>query len=152
MSQIIRPRKAWKTFEVTSGGDKMEYLFAASLAVVIIGALVLTIYFTFFKTEATAGADTRNMWQCQKCNAEFSVDQATQERLSEMDNPRANCPKCGAAKSALPMAKCFNLSCGKYFVRESTKNPRADIRKDACPYCKKNWNEGLREFLDRRKK
>ena len=152
MSQIIRPRKAWKAFEVSSSGDKMEYLFAASLAIVIIGALVLTIYFTFIKTETAAGAGGQNLWQCQKCNAEFTVDQATQQRLEEMDRPRADCPKCGATKSAIQMSKCFYPDCGKYFVRESLKNPRADSTKDVCPHCKRNWMQGLKEYTERSRK
>ena len=123
MSQMTWPRKAMKAFEVTRGGDKMEYFFAASLAVVIVGALALTIYFTFFRSESAAAGPNKHMWQCQKCGTEISVDENTQHRLEEMDKPMANCPKCGSLQPVWPMVKCFNPACGKYFVRQSHQGP-----------------------------
>jgi predicted RNA-binding Zn-ribbon protein involved in translation (DUF1610 family) len=144
MLQMIRPRKALKGLEM-GGGDKMEYFFAASLAVVIVGALALTIYFTFLRSERASGGAPKNMWQCQKCGTEISVDDETQRKLEEMDRPVAYCPKCGSQQPVWPMVKCYNPACGKYFVRESIKNRRRSVKDDVCPYCGKNWTQGLEE-------
>ncbi len=151
MVQITRPRGSLKNLQVGAGGDKMEFLFAASLAVIIIGALVLTIYFTFFKGGSSAGAGASIRWQCSKCGNEFSVDRATEHRLEEMSKPVADCPKCGAKKSGYPMHKCFNPACGKYFVGESAKDPTKSAVNDVCPYCGKNWMQGLSEYAASKK-
>jgi DNA-directed RNA polymerase subunit RPC12/RpoP len=148
---MIRPHKALKALEM-GGGDKMEYFFAASLAVVIIGALALTIYFTFLKSETAVAGAAKNMWKCQKCGTEFSVDDMTQRKLEEMDRPVADCPKCGSPQPVWPMVKCFNPACGKYFVRESIKNRRKSVMDDTCPYCGKNWMQGLDEQTRSRRK
>lgn len=145
MSQMTWPRKGTKTFEFGRGGDKMEYLFAAALAIVIVGALVLTVYFAFMKRPSSAADTTGYRWQCQKCSTEISVDQATQRRLEEMDRTKVDCPKCGSSQPALPMVRCFNASCGKYFVRESLKNARKSVSDDTCPFCGKNWMQGMQE-------
>ncbi|MCJ7543711.1 MAG: hypothetical protein MUP47_03950 [Phycisphaerae bacterium] len=136
---------AWKAFEVASGGDKMEYFFAAALAIVIVGALVITIYFTFFKSNTAAVGPGENMWQCQKCNTAISVDLATQQRLEEMDRPAIECPKCGSVQPVWPMVRCFNPACRKYFVRQSVINRRRPSSEDTCPYCGKNWMKTLEE-------
>ncbi len=145
MSQMTRPPKAWKAFDAARGGDKMEYLFAAALAIVIIGALVLTVYFTFFKKRAGAAGGEKYMWQCRTCGTEISVDEATNNRLEEMDRPAVHCPKCNSVQPVWRMDRCFNPACRKYFVRQSVKNPRRPVSEDTCPYCGKNWIQGLEE-------
>ena len=147
MKRIDSPGRSVRALEFGRGGDAMEYFFAGSLAVVIIGALGLTVYFTFFKSSAPAGANVAAMYKCTKCGAEFEVDDATRNRLQESANPRADCPKCGAAKSALPMVKCF--ACGKYYVRPSLLKRGA---KDVCPYCGKDYYEALNEYVEKQAK
>lgn len=149
MSHMTRPRGALKAFELARGGDKMEYVFAAGLAVVIVGALALTIYFTFFKTRAAGAGAGRNMWQCQKCHTEISVDESTQGRLEEMDRPVLDCPKCGSPQPVWPMARC--PACGKYFVRQSVMNRRKSFTEDACSHCGKNWMQSVQEQAGREK-
>lgn len=151
MLQMARPRNSLKTLDM-GGGDKMEYFFAASLAVVIVGALALTIYFTFFKSATSVAGPVQHMWKCQKCGTEFSVDEVTQGRLEEMDRPTAMCPKCGTVEPVWPMVQCFNPACRKWFVRESIKNRRKSVLDDACPYCGKNWMQGLDEQTKTRRK
>jgi DNA-directed RNA polymerase subunit RPC12/RpoP len=151
MLSMIRPRKAVKGLEMGGGGDKMEYFFAASLAIVIIGALALTIYFTFLRKQSATAGPVKNMWKCQKCGTEFSVDENTQHRLEEMTRPVAECPKCGALEPVWPMVRC--PACGKYYVRQSIMEPRRyRIDDDHCPYCGKNWVQAMEEQGRARKK
>ncbi|MGA2265185.1 MAG: zinc ribbon domain-containing protein [Phycisphaerae bacterium] len=147
MAQIMWPRKLLRKFEMSGGNDKKEYLFVAALAVVIVIALILTIYFAFLgggKTKLAAPAEEYT-YKCSKCGNEFAVDQKTQWRIEESDSRMADCPKCGAKQSAYPTVKCPNPACGKYFVLESTKNPNASSgAMDNCPYCKTNYLLGLK--------
>jgi DNA-directed RNA polymerase subunit RPC12/RpoP len=143
MVQIMWPRKPLRKFEMTRGSDKKEYLFVAALALVIVVALALTIYFTFLGGGTRKVAAGEFMYQCSKCGNEFSIDQQTRWRLEESDKPLADCPKCGAKQSAYRMVKCPNPACGKYYVLETTKNPAKVSADDNCPYCKTNYGMGL---------
>jgi DNA-directed RNA polymerase subunit RPC12/RpoP len=151
MVQITRPRGSLKNLQVDAGSDKMETFFAVALAVVIVGSLVLTIYFTFFRSAKGSRGSRAIRWQCSKCSNEFTVDKATEQKLSDMGKPMADCPKCGAKKSAYPMHKCYNPACGKYFVGESAKNPDKPTMDDVCPYCGVNWMKGVSDYAASKK-
>lgn len=143
MSGTIWQSKGVKNVEFSRSGDKTEFLFAIALGAVIVLALALTVYFTVIKSDRPAAAAGTGlaMYQCEKCKAEFSVDPQKVADLVDADTMRdrlADCPKCGAKKSAWPMVKCPH--CGKYYVRESLRRPSAT---DVCPYCKTPLFEGL---------
>ncbi len=146
MIQTGWPRRSIKALEFGRGsGDKGEYFFAAALAAVIVGALALTIYFTFI-ARGPSGPKKEEGWMyhCFNCGAEFHVDQKAMNRLEEQDDTRADCPKCGAKHSAVKMLKCFK--CGKFFVRTRLLNRRA--KRDVCPYCGTDYLEGMKQSIE----
>jgi DNA-directed RNA polymerase subunit RPC12/RpoP len=132
-----------KKFEFfRGGGDKTEYLFAAALALIVIGALVLTVKTVIMPPKQSYGMK----WaQCEKCKAEFQVDADKHPEIINAETPagkKQDCPKCGAKRSAWIMNAC--PKCGKNFVRPSVLQRGA---KDECPYCHADYLKALTEKI-----
>ncbi len=132
-----------KRFELfRGGGDKTEYLFAAALALIVVGALYLTLKTVIWPAPQSYGMK----WaQCEKCKAEFQVDADKHPEIINGETPaskKQDCPKCGAKRSAWIMNAC--PKCGKNFVRPSVLHPGA---KDVCPFCGADYLKALTEKI-----
>ena len=139
-------------------GDQM---FAVGLAVVIVGALAATFYFTMMdhdKKEMTE--EQKQTWfECSKCDEQFFLTPETTsmgmqrilEQLGTGLKPYTiNCQKCGAKNRAFQMLKCPNPDCSKRYVPARFRNPlkqqqNPEKYKDICPHCNM-------EFMDAYKK
>jgi DNA-directed RNA polymerase subunit RPC12/RpoP len=146
MSGTIWKTGGTKKFEFGSG-DKGEYLFGGALAIIIIGALSLTVYYTFLGG-GEGGTKVFMQYQCEKCKAEFPVDPTKYPRLMDAETPGdqvLDCPKCGVKKSAWPMTKC--PACDKYYVRPSFKAKTG--KPDICPFCNAEYLKALREKVEK---
>ena len=81
------------------GAVNMEYLFGGALAVVIIGAVALTIYFGWMHT--AKGKDTNAHFTCYKCGKEFLVD-----LFKEQPGEILDCRVCDGKQTAVRMVVC----------------------------------------------
>jgi hypothetical protein len=137
-------------FAFFKGGGRMEYLVAAVLGIVIIGAAYLTIR-QFFGDDTPSVSDKLN-YKCEKCGFEFT------KKLSEMPmvrNPgdqisamKLDCPSCKAKGTCLREMECPN--CHKLFIGASEKAMIARFQSgrgsgpephDVCPFCKTDVQE-----------
>lgn len=112
-----------------------EYLLGGGLGLVIVGALVVTIW--SLVPHSPGGVSAEQHFFCTKCNAEFPVDMknlSPEQRAALLPGPMyrggIDCPKCGAKNSAVLMVHCVNKDCGRWFV------PSAAGGRLTCPYCK----------------
>jgi len=123
----------------------MEYLFAAALAIIVLGALALTVRTVLIPPKRSMG----NVWvKCEKCGYEFEVDADKHPEVMNAETPagkKQDCPKCGAKKSAWVMSQC--PACGKRYVRPSTMGRRG--APDTCPFCKADFLQALDEKIKR---
>ena len=140
------------------GGNKVEYILAGALALIIVLSLLLT-----FKGLIWGGgvsrADVVHHFICQACRHEFEKTPKELAEMSEelgqmyrgpdammlmqMGGPVLDCPQCGAKRSCWLAMRCPN--CQKWFVSEAQKamyeahrtrrRPPANIRHE-CPHCK----------------
>ena len=147
------------------GGRGTEISLIIALVVVIGGSLALTIYTSLGK--GRTNLDIKPMYFCEVCEKEFEIDyskQSPEERLGMMEMGPGmmklpDCPLCGATEAGLPMVKCPNTECEKYYVGES-----ADFHKrmaagemgmdqeqprDICPHC---GTDRIQWYKDHRKK
>ncbi len=136
------------------GGDQM---FAAGLAVVIVGALGATFYFTMMDKEVgELTEEQKQTWfECTKCDQTFfftpkTTDMATQRELEQLGNglkPYAiDCRECKARKRALLMLTCPNPDCGKRYVPWRFRDPlkhqqNPEKYPNVCPHCKMELTE-----------
>ena len=104
------------------------------------------------------------MYKCLKCGYEFEVDPKNSPAMKMLDTPgkgtpRIDCPKCGAKESCLPMVRCPDPKCGKYFVSprldyndramRGQVGPNEEAPKEICPYCQ---TDRLQWWKEHRKK
>ncbi len=95
-----------------SGAINMEYVFAGGLALIIVAALTLAIWHTFFRPRGgTIGEiPTEAHFQCRKCKdvQVVDMDKLTQKQIMQQGfGPMwADCPKCAKTDAAIEMAKC----------------------------------------------
>lgn len=133
----------------TRSMGKTEYLLGAALAIVIIGSVVLSIYF------ASGGGSEKpvlppNHYFCEKCNTEFAYDfrlpseggpPSSVNRLGgRFLDPRRgevgiDCPNCKATASAFIMNRC--PKCMAYWpMTAQERDPRmGGSIKRICPKC-----------------
>ena len=146
------PRSPQAKRSVLSGGlTGVEVLLAVALGLIIIAALVLSIWHS---SGSRSGADLSKdllHFKCTQtqCGHELTITHSDLFRPPGMAGPdditigpygRPNCPQCKAQDSGLPMVKCPNPDCGKYYIADTMKYSEAvrrgvDVR-DICPYCK----------------
>ena len=145
------PRSPQAKRSVLSGGlTGVEVLLAVALSLIIIAALVLSIRYS--SSDKSSGADLSKdllHYKCIQCGYELSITRSDLSRPPGMAGPdditigpygRPNCPQCKAQDSGLPMVKCPNPDCKKYYIADTMKYSEAvrrgvDVR-DICPYCK----------------
>ena len=151
-------------------GHQKEGLLIGVLAVIIIGALVMTIMYNWSDDEADARNEIKVMAKCldPQCGAEFVI---TPGATTENEHPmgrviRFTCPTCGKKHSALIMTRCPNPKCGKFYLSAQTiqdhendlemqagREPKTtDMPPSICPYCKTDYNKYMREQRKRRMK
>lgn len=131
----------------------MEFLLIAGLAVIIIGSVVLTIWYG----PGSENPPQKPMYKCRECGHEFEIDpdQGTRNLdMMEEDAPAffPDCPKCKAKESGTPMARCHK--CKKYYVSPLTEYQERREAGEAvdpvppanvCPHCNTDQREFLRE-------
>ena len=127
-----------------SGGNKVEYLLAGALGLIIVGALALTIHTSF--GGGSRGKNRPIVFECTQCHHHFeqkAEDLYDMEGMyGGMEIPMLDCPSCGAQKSALLTTRC--PACEKHFISQSTlmqvqygasgQMPPEDVR-DVCTHC-----------------
>ena len=120
------------------------------LGVVILGAIVLTVYLLLAGGEGSYAVHTEGMhFVCGKCGGEFVKE------FSELDpgqqntrvaSLRVDCPECGAKAAGIAALACPN--CGAYYAPASHTDPAAKAAgraKDICPKCKTDRDEWFRK-------
>ena len=121
----------------------MEYLFAGALAVVIIGSIVLTIYFGLLSGPGRESGPDEFHFLCEACNKEVVLDVedipsssgegSDEEAFIPTILSRVDCPECGASQTAVLMVQCPNPDCKKYYVSPVAEDPDAFIRMGKAP-------------------
>ncbi len=151
-------------------GRQKEFLLIGALAVIIVGALVLTIMYNWSSDEDNSPSDTKIMGKCldPQCAAEFEI---TLDAMTEDERPmsrvlRFTCPTCGTKRSALIMTRCPVPECRKFFLSDQTiQDHKNDLDMQAgrepavthmppiiCPYCETDHDQYMREQRKRRMK
>ncbi|NLW87078.1 MAG: hypothetical protein GXY38_09420 [Planctomycetes bacterium] len=143
-----------------SGGNKTEYILAALLGLVIIGALALTIN-TYMGGNKPKAQEI--IFECASCKHQFEVK--PEELYSEdsaygpmMDMPVLDCPSCGTKKSCWQTSKC--PACGGRFISQSmmvqmqyeSRGQMApqEMMRDVCPHCGQDIIEWYKQNRKRR--
>jgi ribosomal protein L32 len=137
------------------GGRGTEFLLIGGLAVVIIGAIVVTLMYAFdFRITSSPKA----MAECQSCGKRFEYDSDKGPRsligaIPEAGPRLLDCPECGAKASAIPLRRC--PKCGKFYMppkvdEDQKPGAGADPTKaaqpaDICPHCGTDRQEWHRE-------
>ena len=127
-------------------------MFAVGLAVIIIGALAATFFFTTMGPgEGELTVEQKQTWfECSKCDQTFFLTPKTtstqlQRRLDQLGaglKPYViDCQKCKARNRALLMLKCPNPDCGKRYVPWQFRDPAKHQQNkekypNVCPHCK----------------
>lgn len=144
-------------FSMFRSGNRMEYVLAGVLGIVIIGAIVFTV-----KTYFLGGSDKFKgpsvlHYQCEKCKHEFEKKPGdlpvARHPGEEIDNMKLDCPSCGAKKSCWREIQC--PKCQRWYVSQNERNTyelgrrgrgSPDPVPDICPYpdCKTNYQEWYR--------
>lgn len=144
----------WENIKQLGGGRGVEYLLAGALAVVIIGAVALSVVsFLGGDEDEVPIGDPVAHFQCQVCKKEWTsrFDELPEGAVGPGGIERAlDCPLCGAKNSSLHMTKCVNPDCGKYFVPAVGESPMDPRVRPVCPYCKTDQLEWRRQ--ERKKK
>lgn len=99
----------------------MDHLFGAGLGLLIIVALALTIWQSFFKARGEEMVMTDTVWfECQECKNVYEKprDELTKSQaFSEGDGPIYDtCPECNKENYAVQMEKCPK-GCGPYMPK-----------------------------------
>ena len=143
-----RDRGVKKSSSDSGRGDTMEYIFTAALAIIIVGALALTIYYAVFKSGGGASGMPAMHYECEKCQAQFEISPASRPDLFRAETAkirRVDCPKCQGKNTAWLMTQC--PACNKYYVRPSDR--QQTDKPDVCPFCKADFNDALRTKLEK---
>ncbi len=143
-----------------SGAINMEYVFAGGLALIIVAALTLAIWHTFFRSRGGTIGDipTEAHFQCRKCKdvQVVDMDKLTQKQIMQQGfGPMwADCPKCAKTDAAIEMAKC--PKCEKYYVPKGYLRPDMMMSgvegANICPHCKLDVQKYRTEEAMRRRK
>jgi len=154
MLRKTRSDQTMKRLAVAGGeGFKTEYLFGGALAVIILGALALAIYFGFAGGPSASKGEVGGPWyKCEKCGEEFQLQQTgggTMEKALPVD-----CPKCGGKACAYRMSVC--PKCGKRYVSDTTRYYLEMMQgravKDICPHCGTDIGQLRREEYKKRRR
>ncbi len=125
------------------GAINTEYLFAGALALVILGALALTIYFSFFRKSTGLKTELPTVYQfrCVECGHEFTID--VEDLPSKAWRARGavpmhmDCPKCGVEDAAAELYEC--PKCKKYYLPPAHLDPESWqeglLGADVCEHC-----------------
>jgi len=148
--KAIADRMSYTPSRVRRAGEvKMEYVFGAALAVIIVGAMVLALVFGFGRPEQTVVEGAR--YECQSCGEQFTVEDQPPKTPDQIGPGRVDCPKCGAVQSGILMVKC--PGCGEYFVPETYKRPEDVLKgipiKNICPHCGLDLGEWRKQERER---
>ena len=128
-----------------------------SLAVVIVGSLVLT--FMYVGNDRTPGGDIKPMYRCTECEHEFeaTLEDTIGPSGMPMDpglmQPKLDCPKCKKTECCVRLSKCPN--CEKYYaspisdfderVAQGEVEPGETPPADICPHCQTDRTQWYRE-------
>ena len=146
-----RVSRAWGGF-----GSRGMLILAAVLGLVAVAAVMA---YVFWAGDAARVRQTDGVhFKCMACKREF-VKRAREMTLAELNanpaNLRVDCPYCGAKRAAVPMVRCPNPKCRKWFVPASYLDPagkRAGRVKDICPYCQTDRDQWFREYYRKHRK
>lgn len=157
--QAGAPYREKKRLSNRSGEINTDYLFAGALALIIAGALSLTIYFSFFGKSEIEKERLITHYHCDKCGGNFNVKANPADieipiglPPAEEKLPTIDCELCGAKDSAWPMNKC--PKCDEYYVLPGTRDPEGWKRgevKDICPKCGADFFQYRREQARKRR-
>lgn len=137
------------------GDDKMQYLLAGALVLVIVISLVAT-FASFFGSDSGPGGPKEMHYWCEDTKQEVVLDpsQFTPEQM--MGDPvhgmRIVNPDTGK-RSLIPMMQC--PKCQKWFVPDSWKDPRGMMTPNqqlVCTHCDTDVIQYQREQRKKRKK
>ena len=104
VSGTLSERTAVRHKHRNRGVLNMDYVFGTGLVVVIVAALVLTVYFGFIKPPGAHSNQAQ--FVCFKCGDRFEIP------LEERPPDRVDCPSCGEKRGASRMMLC--PACKKY--------------------------------------
>ena len=148
-------------------GRSKEHPLIAVLAVIILGALVVTVMYNWSSDEEDEDSvETRMMCKClmPDCGAEFVYDEQVERTLKAtgaapaIRMPMYGCPKCKKAYCALVMRQC--PKCKKHYLSATVlhaykvevlaargRDPSVlgKAPPTVCPYCKTDFNAWHRE-------
>jgi hypothetical protein len=140
------------------GGGKMEYLFGAALALIIIAAVVLAL--TGKRgPQIPQPPEGGTRYTCSQCGEVFALDIASlppeqQGRYGPQTGMAPPCPKCGAQNAAMEMVCCpkcqaFYVSQVKHFDRLQMLGGAQGLAKpqDICPECQTDRIKWYAEHL-----
>ena len=174
MSPNVWRSRDCKRFEFgRMGGNKVEYILAGALALIIILSLFVTLTGVIWGRGGSR-KDVIHHLICEKCGHEFKKTPQELAELSEelgqmyggpdammlmqMRGPILDCPKCGAEKSCWLAVRCPN--CEKwvlsqvqrvlYEAHRTRRQPPPDLR-DICPHCRTDTMEWHKERSRKKK-
>ncbi len=157
-----RPRRFG--LDAALGGRGMEVVLSVALVLIIVGAIVMA-----FWTPGGSGPGERGkaMFYCITCEKEFEYKPdlsktGSEEDMMMMMDPmtRPDCPFGDEDCYVVPMMRCPNTDCKKYFVSpaqewnelmESGQQPEGDRPDEVCPHCKTNVREWRKAQRKKRK-
>jgi ribosomal protein L37AE/L43A len=129
----------------------MEYVFAGALALIIIGALALSLNAVMGGGGPRGDVEDAH-WKCEACEEVFvDNDYLPEEEMIEGPGvAELDCKACGAEDSVFLMIKCPN--CEQWYIPESHRQweaveEGAEIR-DICPHCGTDY---VQYWLDKRR-
>ena len=137
-----------------SGAINMEHVFAGGLILLIVAALGLAIWHTFFRNPPMPEVDPQVYFRCVKCNNEHAIDRKdlTKEQMFQEGEPSGildDCPKCGAKDESRQKVKC--PECEKYYLPKWRVDPRGE-GPNVCEHCKTDVDKWYIEDAKKRKK
>ena len=155
------PNHAVRRLNLGKGGSggKMEYVFGAALAIIIIGAVVLA-FTSGGEEQIEQIAGDREMYWCQQCQKEFEFDSSTlppeqQGMYGKATGIVPPCPTCGGQNTVIEMVRC--PECGEYYVSKLKQferyqmygqvQPGTPTPQDICPSCGTNRVQWYAEHL-----
>ena len=135
------------------GAITMEYVFAGALALVILGALILTVYFGFIHTPGglEEALQSEFTFRCVKCEHEFTKERDDLPvyvlRIMGEGLMFIDCPKCNAKDSAYQLVEC--PKCKKLYLAPAYSDPEAYLQglpgANVCEHCGLDVGKWFRE-------
>lgn len=152
------------------GGGWVEWVVAALLAIIIVSALVVTLW-----PESTVGGSSvpKVYYKCTACDHVFDFEMTEQYYMELARNADfvipnrigpvvvMDCPDCGAEQKALPAVVCPNPDCREVYiptqVQEAWELHQQGYGSDSeafrelgempvtCPFCGKDYEQMLTE-------